>query len=907
MSALRQTFSAVLVPLAFLFTMGPLQAAHYSGGSITYECLGGNMYQISLDVFLDCSGVAITSQDLTFTNSCGVSFTLTNIPQVSSEEVSQLCPGSLANSTCNGGALPGFTHYTFQTTLFLSPCNFWTIAWDICCRNDLQNVQGTPGIYLEATLNNAGGLCDQSPAFAENTIPFFCVNQPVNYNLGATDANGNTMVFSLVEGQTVSPLLGPLDYEPGYSGAEPIPGITIDPTSGQLSFTPTVTGNYAIVVEVATYNASGVLIGTVLRDVMIVVQNCNDPPPSTTGLNNANGGLITGASTIEVCDGIPFCVDLPFSDPDPATVITAVSNVTAQLPGATFTLSGTNPLVATICWTPDPAFSPANVLVTATDNACPIANVVSSSVFITVVQPPPTVPDAGISASVSSCSGGAAVNLFAQLGGTPDAGGIWTAPDGSSHSGLFTPGVDAFGVYTYVVGNACDNASATVTVSSAGGPNAGTNGTLTVCSNGAPVALIGQLGGTPDAGGTWSGPSPVVGGLYAPATMTPGIYTYTVTGVAPCANVTSTVTVTENAAPNAGTNGSLAFCGNSAALALATGLGGTPQAGGAWSGPSAVVAGQYNPATMAPGAYVYTVTGVAPCANSTATVTVTENPAPNAGTNGTLTLCSNGAAVALSTGLGGTPQAGGTWSGPSAVVGGQYNPATMAPGAYVYTVAGLAPCANATATVTVAETAAPNAGTNGTLTVCSNGASVALSTGLGGTPQAGGAWSGPSAVVGGQYDPTTMTPGAYTYTVTSVAPCTNATATVTVTENAATNAGTDGAITVCDNGAAIDLFAQLGGTPQGGGTWSGPSAVVGGQYDPATMTPGAYTYTVTGVAPCTNATATVTVTENAATNAGTDGSITVCDNGAAIDLFAQLGGTPQAGGAWSGPSAVVGG
>jgi hypothetical protein len=865
------------------------------------------MYQITLDVFLDCSGVAITSQSLNFTNSCGVSFTLNNIPQISSEEVSQLCPGNIANSTCNGGSLPGFIHYQFQTTLFLSPCNFWTIGWDICCRNGLQNVLGTPGIYLSATLNNAGGLCDESPDFAENTIPFFCVNQPATYNLGASDADGNTMVFSLVSGQTISPVLGPLNYASGYSGTSPIPGIAINPTSGQITFTPTVTGNYAIVVQVATFNASGVLIGTILRDVMIVVQNCFDPPPVTPGLSNANGGLITGSSTMEVCDGVPFCVDMVFSDSVPSTVITVVSDVASQLPGSTFTVVGTNPAVATICWTPDPAFSPANILVTATDNACPIANVVNSSAFITVVPPPPVIPNAGTSASVSSCAGGSNVNLFAQLGGTPNAGGVWTAPNGTSHSGIFIPGTSVFGVYTYTVGNACANATATVTVTSAGGPNAGTSGSVTLCGNGASTSLFAQLGGTPDAGGSWSGPSAVLGGNYNPATMNPGVYTYTVTGVAPCTNVTATVTVTENAATNAGTNGTLTVCNSGAAASLFAQLGGTPQAGGAWSGPSPVVGGNYNPATMAPGVYTYTVTGVAPCTNATATVTVTENAATNAGTNGSLTLCGNGASVSLFAQLGGTPQAGGTWSGPSAVLGGNYNPATMNPGVYTYTVTGVAPCTNATATVTVTENAATNAGTNGTLTVCSSGAAASLFAQLGGTPQAGGAWSGPSPVVGGNYNPATMAPGVYTYTVTGVAPCTNATATVTVTENAATNAGTNGSLTLCGNGASVSLFAQLGGTPQAGGTWSGPSAVVGGNYDPATMAPGVYTYTVTGVAPCTNATATVTVTENAATNAGTNGTLTVCNSGAASSLIAQLGGTPQAGGTWSGPSAVVGG
>ncbi|MBK9762170.1 MAG: hypothetical protein IPO87_02130 [Flavobacteriales bacterium] len=147
------------------------------------------------------------------------------------------------------------------------------------------------------------------------------------------------------------------------------------------------------------------------------------------------------------------------------------------------------------------------------------------------------------------------------------------------------------------------------------------------------------------------------------------------------------MTVTENAAPDAGLAGPLSVCSNGAAVSLSTGLGGTPDAGGSWS--PAAPGGNYDPATMAPGPYVYTVTGIAPCANATATVAVTENTAPDAGLDGSLSVCSNGAVVALSTGLGGTPVAGGSWS--PAAPGGNYDPATMAPGPYVYTVTGTAP------------------------------------------------------------------------------------------------------------------------------------------------------------------------------------------------------------------------
>src|SRR5436190_721009 len=178
--------------------VGVARADHFSGASITYQCVGVNTYTIYLDMYLDCSGAPITPQTLYFDNSCGVTFSIGSLTATSVQEVAPLCPAQLANSTCNGGALPSFKKYRFQTTLYLSPCDFWTIHWYICCRNTMQNIQLTPGLYAEATLNNLSGICDGSPRFVDTGIPYVCVNQHVEYNPGVSDPDGNTMVFSLI-------------------------------------------------------------------------------------------------------------------------------------------------------------------------------------------------------------------------------------------------------------------------------------------------------------------------------------------------------------------------------------------------------------------------------------------------------------------------------------------------------------------------------------------------------------------------------------------------------------------------------------------------------------------------------------------------------------------------------------
>jgi len=502
--------------------------------------------------------------------------------------------------------------------------------------------------------------------------------------------------------------------------------------------------------------------------------------------------------------------------------------------------------------------------------------------------------DAGTDASLAVCSNGTTLQLIGALGGDPDPGGSWTGPNGP-HGPQYDPTTDAPGSYTYIVsgGTVCAD-TATVTINIVGAPNAGTNGTLPICASSAPVQLINSLGGTPQGGGSWTGPGGPHDGNFDPATDPAGNYTYTVAGTPPCANTSATVNVVITA-PNAGTSASFAVCRTDAAFALISRLGGTPDAGGTWTGPDGPHGPQYDPSSDPGGSYTYTVT--AGSCTATATLTITNVQPPNAGSNGTLPICASSAPVDLFTTLGGTPQGGGSWTGPGGPHDGSFDPATDPAGNYTYTVPGTPPCANATATVNVVITA-PNAGNSASANVCSNEIAFPLISRLGGAPDAGGSWTGPGGPHGPQYDPATEPGGTYTYTV-NAGSCT-ATATLNITNVAAPNAGSNGNLAICESSAAVNLITRLGGTPAGNGSWTGPGGPHGGTFDPATDPAGNYTYTVVGTAPCANATATVNVVISAP-DAGTSASSTVCSSEAAFALIGRLGGSPDAGGSWVGP------
>lgn len=376
---------AVLYFLALLFLclLTPnVQASHQMGADLSYRCVSGNTYEVTLRFYRDCSGILPSTEAFVRYSSlnCGQSERILRMPQTQVTEVSPLCPTSVANSTCNGGTLPGVMLYEYKALVTLPQnCTDWVLTWNGGggVRNSMITNIANPtsvSMFIFAQLDNSTVSCNSSPIFNNLPITYLCPNQPFNYNHGAIDTDGDSLVYKITAPLDDSPT-NPLTYIAPFSNTNPLSsstGFTLNQQTGEVIFTPTSAEVTVMAVTVEEYR-NGVFIGSTMRDMQVIVlpnATCTNTTP-TYNVSNVSGGFLRN-NTFETCPGATLSFDIVATDVD-LDIISVGENISSALPGATVTTTNGSPASATVSWLVDPSFINRSFFLSFTDDACPIS------------------------------------------------------------------------------------------------------------------------------------------------------------------------------------------------------------------------------------------------------------------------------------------------------------------------------------------------------------------------------------------------------------------------------------------------------------------------------------------------------------------------------------------------------
>ncbi|MDX2249861.1 MAG: gliding motility-associated C-terminal domain-containing protein [Bacteroidia bacterium] len=428
-------------------------ATHAMGSDLRYECLSGETYRITLTIYRDCIGSNLTDkQNIVFrSDSCGIAPYILKADRTSLIELSPLCPSQQPSSTCNGGILPGVEEHTYElVTTLPQQCPDWNTSWQLCCRNyAITNsvVTTITRMYIEATLDNLNVSCNNSPYFVNAPVPFLCEGEPFLFNNGVLDDDGDSLVFELTNPlDYVGGIPIPVPYNPGFSVAYPMatnpPGsFNFDPNSGQFAFTPNGLQQGIVALRVKEYR-NGVLIGSTMRDIQMVVIFCTNQVPFIQTPTNVSGGQLNG-NTFSVCAGNTLSFNIQATDPNAIDTLSLFSTLAAAIPNASFTFSGINPINTTFSW-PTTTADTGNYFFTVAvaDNGCPIIGKANVGFNIIVNEGEILPPNTTLICPATD-------SLVPLVASTPNPGGagtyLWTPATGLSNPNIRNPIVNTSG------------------------------------------------------------------------------------------------------------------------------------------------------------------------------------------------------------------------------------------------------------------------------------------------------------------------------------------------------------------------------------------------------------------------------------------------------------------------------
>jgi gliding motility-associated-like protein len=272
------------------------RASHVIGGEMYYDYLGGpNMqYRVTVKLYRDCGPDA--QADLPAVLDIGIYDGATN-GFIVSRSITATGPPTpipvVVQSPCltlPQNACIETRTYSGILTLPHIP-NGYQLSYQVCCRTaTIVNViaPGDVGLSLLVRIP-PGSIENHSPRFVALPPVGLCLNEPLTFDHSATDPDGDELVYTLcspfndfgflpaIPSVLTQPPYSPIPWQAGFSEGEPIvasPPISIDPSTGVLTLTPTQIGRFVIGICVSEYR-DGVLLSTSRRDFMFQVVPCD--------------------------------------------------------------------------------------------------------------------------------------------------------------------------------------------------------------------------------------------------------------------------------------------------------------------------------------------------------------------------------------------------------------------------------------------------------------------------------------------------------------------------------------------------------------------------------------------------------------------------------------------------------
>jgi gliding motility-associated-like protein len=313
--------SKALVLLTTFLWSGEADASHIVGGEMTYRCLGGQVYEITLTLRRDCFN---GSPEAEFDDPAHIGIfdgegsiirTRSDFSLLLLEFRRDDTLNEILKTECEvvgGDVCVHTTTYRGKVELpFIK--GGYILAYQRCCRNktitNITDPELIGATYSVVISEDALRYCNSSPKFKPFPPIYICGDRPIVSDQSATDAEGDSIVYSLCVPYAGADTSNSKPSRPKYPFPEVqykapfglkdllggTPPLRIDEYTGLLTGQPNAIGQYLVGICISEYR-NGKLLSRVRRDFQYNVRFCTTNPVSNFEADNTV--LCVGDSTV---------------------------------------------------------------------------------------------------------------------------------------------------------------------------------------------------------------------------------------------------------------------------------------------------------------------------------------------------------------------------------------------------------------------------------------------------------------------------------------------------------------------------------------------------------------------------------------------------------------------------------